>query len=272
MEAGPPQVAKREEAPYELPSRQRARTIAKILLTAFVALLVAGLGAGAWKAQRRDRQRKAMAAEWGMDEATFERVSAAMERGMLGDRDVAFERYVERHLEEKRARGEKVDRARDEELLRQSATVRGIPRLTDQDLTEYHALLKRQIFVSERRCPCSWDKSTCSIADLMDGLRRLSDAEVTRWAFLSSRAAILEVQAMGPLPSSAADLQEGLEKIVEGLDEQSRERVLRTFGDPRGVPKAEQCFTIRALFTGSESLDEAAYLRFIRASHAASAP
>jgi len=264
MDAGPPPAAK-DEPPYELPSRQRARLAAKVIITVVVAYLLAMVGKGVWESRRGDRQRKVLAQEWGMDDATFERVSTALGQGTLPDRDVAFEGYLDRHLAAKRARGETVDRTKEEAWLKDRISIRGVPRLGDQDLTDFHALRKRMIFSSDRTCACAWDNSRCSMADMMEGLARLSEEELARFSRLTSRAAILEVQALAPLPSPEAEMQAGLKVILDGLPPPDQERLLRTFDDPKGAPPAEQCFTVRTIFTGAESLDESAYVRFVRA-------
>jgi len=260
MEAGPPQVA-RDEGPYELPSRRRARTLVRVMLVVVAALVAAAFAKAGWNSRRRDRERAA----WGMDQATYERVSTALQFGMPFSQDAAFQGYVDRQLEQKRAQGEKIDRAALEKSLRLSVADRGIPRLGDHDLTDYHALRKRLVFASDRACPCALDAPRCTTAEMMDGFPRLTDEELARWRLLSAKATLLEVQSAGPLPSALPEFQAGLRAIYEILDEASRGRVQQTFQNHKAATKADVCFTIRTLFTGAEKLDEAAYVRFIRA-------
>ena len=260
MEAGPPQVAP-DEGPYELPSRSRARTLVKVMIVVVVALLVAAFARAGWNSRRRDRQRAA----WGMDQATYDRVWTAVQLRMPSSEDAAFQGYVDRQLEQRRAAGEKVDRAALEESLRLAVAQRGVPRLGDQDLTDYHALRKRMVFASDRACPCALDAPRCTTAEMMDGFPRLTDEELARWGLLSSRAAILEVQSTAPLPSAVPAFQAGLQAIYDTLDQTTRGRVQQTFQNNKAATREDVCFTTRTLFTGAEKLDEAAYVRFIRA-------
>lgn len=268
MEAGPPLVERHEKVPYELPSRRRARTTAMVMLSLIVALFAVGAGKRVWDATRRSRTR----VEWGMDEATFERITEALERGMLSPRDVAFQGYVDRQMEAALGRGEKVRRDQLEETLAQKVFMRGVPRLTDADLTTLHALRKRMAFASDRTCPCMMDAPRCTMAEVMDGFRHLSNEELSRWGLLVSRASSLEVQALAPLPSAVPQFQEELGKIRAALDRQTNDRLQRVFDNPGQASKTDVCFVVRTVFTGAEKLDEAAYVRFVRAMMVVIAP
>jgi hypothetical protein len=108
------------------------------------------------------------------------------------------------------------------------------------------------------------DGNRCGPADVADGMARLTTDQLVLMTQISSRAAMAEVRASGPLPSPVPDFQAGLEAILARVDEPTRQRVESVFGNPK-ASKDDLCFALRTIYTGAEALDEAAYLRFIRA-------
>jgi hypothetical protein len=260
----------RVEQPYRSARRERAKTVVKVGMALMVALMVSGFLAAGWGGIRRARQRTALAREWGMDEATSERVSGILEREVVSPDERAVERYFDRLIEERQRQGAPVDRRALRKSVLNVMTARGWARLSDPDLAELHALRKRVAFASERSCPCQLDPSKCTTADSVDGLKDLSDAELARWGLLAGRAAILEARSSGPLPSAVDDFNSGLGALLDRQEAATQARVAKVF-EQKGGDKGEVCFATRAIYTGAELLDEAAYRRFIRAFLAVSA-
>jgi hypothetical protein len=199
-----------------------------------------------------------------MDDATFERVSGILEREVASPDDRDMQRYLDRLSDERQRQGATVDRRALRKSVLAVMTMRGWARLSDPDLAELHALRKRMAFASERACPCQLDPTRCTLADTVDGLKDLTDAELARWGLLAGRAAPLEVRASAPLPPAVDDFNSGLGALLERQDAATQARVAKVF-ERKGGDHGELCFATRTIYTGSELLDEPSYRRFIRA-------
>jgi hypothetical protein len=252
------------------PSRRRAKTMVLVYFTVVGAFFFAISTRGWWESKRGKRHDKALAAEWELDQPTFERISETLNQGALPPDDPDLQRYFRRQVEALELRGERVDRAAWQRSGQWLARERGLARLEDQDLTDLHALRKRVVFASDRACPCVLNGALCTTADWMDGLKRLPTLELGAWSRLSHRATVLETRASEPLPEQGTEFRAGMDAILERLDDETRQRIASA-GKPN-ASKEDLCFAARAIYTGAEKLDEAAYVRFIRALLAIGAP
>ena len=208
-------------------------------------------------------------AGWGLAPEVRDRIYAVLERDMKPMiASPAFKSYQKREEEAARAKGTKTgDFAFGKELGR-TLVARGVPRLPDADMSTLHGLKKKMLFASKRMCPCFWDPGTCSEADIMDGLARLSPPELETWSRLSAAAARAELEATSPLPDTQGDFQDGLAAIAEQLPASRRRRYDAIIGGTdaaAATSKTDQCFAMQTIFSGAEAMPPAKQVSFARA-------
>ena len=147
-------------------------------------------------------------------------------------------------------------------------TARGLPRLSDWELAKVHELKQKIALASARACPCFWDPSTCSGADVFDGISRLSEPDLESWATLAAAAGLAELAADGPLASTEPDLQKGVAIILARLPREQHDRLVAISGgrdSKASVSKEDQCFGAKTLLSGADLLDPGDRPRFVRA-------
>jgi hypothetical protein len=227
------------------------------LVVAVVAGVLASAGVKELiKRGQLNSERDKQAAAWGLDRKATDRITEMTEREM---QSVFASPLFRKRVEQEKAAGT------DPKGLGRTLVSRGLPRLSDDDLAALHSLRKRMILASERACPCFWDPAACTEADIMDGLSRLTDLELAAWSKLSAKAGLAELSASAPVPSTENDFARGLAAVHERLPEAERGRLDRIFETKGAPPKAEQCFAMRTILSGAETLPPDERAKFIRA-------
>src|SRR5688572_31586403 len=171
-----------------------------------VAAISVAVGVGAYLGVReglsRNNARKARLAAtagWGLEPAERDRIYGALERDMKPLLASArFKGYQKRALAAARARADNSDGVGFSKELGRTLVARGVPRLPDADMSTLHGLKHKMLLASKRVCPCFWDPATCTEADIMDGLARLSPPDLETWSRLSAAAAFAEIEAASP--------------------------------------------------------------------------
>ena len=222
------------------------------------------------KAFQARKAKQTATAGWGLEPAARDRIFTVLEREMKPLLEhPRFKAYQKQELAAAKAKGTatKVDELAFSKELGRMVVARGVPRLPDADISAFHGLKKKMVFASKRMCPCFWDPSTCTDADIMDGLSRLSVQELEIWSRMSAAAAFAEVDATAPFPETQDDFQAGLTAIAERLPASKRARFDAIIGgsDGTAASKADQCFAIQSMFTGADALPPADRIRFARA-------
>lgn len=201
-----------------------------------------------------------------------DRMSAAMTTALrdTGSTEL-LETYVKQKTRERTLRGEKFDTDAYAMTLGKQLSARGTARLGDWNLRQLQALKTKIALASDRACPCFWDASTCTDADISEGIAKLSYEELTDWARLSAQAMTLEINATDPVRSDENTFFEGLRSILENLPPTNRDRFQQVL-DSHNPPKIDQCFAIRTIFSGLETFEPKRRDRFVRAMTIASVP
>jgi len=179
----------------------------------------------------------------------------------------AFRRLLLRKGEELKARGEKLTFEKGVEVGKMSGTVlalRGIPRLPDADMRLLHSLKVAMSLRSERACPCVSNPLSCDPSDLADGYSQFSEEELHTWARLSAKAALLELEATEPLPSTKSAMEQGLQAILPLLGQADQKRLAAALNSRSTVSKPESCFAIRTMYGRAETLPPAIGIPFMR--------
>ena len=219
-----------------------------------------------------NEKREERAALLGVSGTEADRVSTIMESAFASaDNAGALKRYMENRVRERVQAGEKFNAIEYSFSLGKNLSARGIARLDDEDLSKMQTLKATMVAASERACPCYWDPGTCSNADMYDGLARLTDRELRTWADLSAKATNLEIAAVGPLPDVKEAFSSGLTAILGKLPAADRDHMRRIL-DSKAAGKADQCFAIRAVFNGLQTLAPVQKASFIRALTVVSVP
>jgi hypothetical protein len=230
-----------------------------------LAALVVTWGMKGWLARARVDERIATYTDgWPVDEDTRLRMGRLMEREL---RPVlshpGFDDYRQGEMT-----GPSWSRESEEAALQGSPAsrleARGRGRLPDADLASYQDLRKRMAFASARACSCTWSAERCTQADVIDGLSRLSDDELSTWYRLSARAILAELNATTRPPVDPEDLDDGMASVVGALPEEERAR-FQAVVEGKATADADKCFAARALFTGLEALAPGQRARFTRA-------
>lgn len=247
------------------PRKPKAGLAAKIVggVVAVVAFVGAREG---FTCYRQRQERAARTAAWGLEAKTADRINEALERDMKTlVSHPRFKPFLTETLAGKTKAGDSVDATAFGKSVGQALVARGLPRLPDPDLATMQSLKKKMAAVSARACPCFWDPSGCVEGDVMDGLARLTEAELSTWTRLSAAAGIAELEAKEPVPDARADFARDLGAIVEHLPPEPKKRLDGILTAQAPVPKAEQCFAIRTIFDGVDTLSAADRPRFARA-------
>ena len=252
-------------------SEGQRKTIGAIVVAASVAAAIGGFF-GMKEGFKRRNARKAKltaTAGWGLEPATRDRIFDALERDMKPVLDSQrFKDYQKQQLAAARAKGVKTDDVAFSKELGRTLVARGVPRLPDADMNALHDLKKKMVFASKRVCPCFWDPTTCTEADVMDGLGRLTPPDLESWSRLSTAAALAELTSAAAVPDSQADLQQGLDAIADGLPRNRRQRfdaIVDGAGAAASPSKADQCFAMQTIFSGADAMPPAERVRFARA-------
>ena len=171
-----------------------ARKILSRVLIA-CAVLVVGTAAKPYIQGRRDA---ALAAQLGSDPATRRRVVEVLTRRLSPLTDsphyqiyVAKQKFAKAWADEKQG-------GLDLGEVSQTLMARGAPRLSDYELATLIALKNKIMLASPRACPCFWDSSSCSSADVFDGIAHLADPDLETWAVLGAAAGQAELAAEAP--------------------------------------------------------------------------
>jgi hypothetical protein len=248
------------------PRRDLGRADLVVTVVGVLAALAVTLGVRQCLVWGRVEQRiELMTAGWPVAAEDRVRMGRSLERELRPlFSSPRFDRFVHDQVAARRASGRFDDEASFSKSLGSALEAKGRPRLADADLAIYQALKRRLVHASERACACHWDPAPCSPADVMDGLARLSDDELATWYRISAQAALAELAAEGPVPSTQASLEAGNQAIIDRLSPPDRERFLAVW-EGRSSDRGEQCFAIRALFDGLQSLDPALRARYTRA-------
>jgi len=252
-------------------SQGQRKVVGAIIVAASVAAAIGGyIGMKEGVRRRNARQAKLTAtAGWGLDAATRDRIFDALERDMKPVLDTPrFKDYQKQQLAAARARGVKTADVGFSKELGRMLVARGIPRLPDADMNALHELKKKMVFASKRVCPCLWDPATCTEADVMDGLARLSPPDMDSWSRLSAQAALAELTAASAAPDTRSDFQQGLVAVSERLPRNRRQRfdaILGGAGSAASPSKADQCFAMQTIFSGADAMPLAERIRFARA-------
>jgi hypothetical protein len=252
-------------------SEGQRKTIGTIVVAASVAVAIGGfIGVKEGFKRRNARKAKLTAtAGWGLEPAARDRIFDALERDMKPLLDgPRFKDYRQQQLAAARAKGVKTDDVGFSKELGRTLVARGVPRLPDVDMNALHDLKKKMVFASKRVCPCFWDPTTCTEADVMDGLARLTPPDLVSWSRLSAAAALAELTAPAAVPDTQADFQQGLAAIADGLPRNRRQRfdaILDGVGGAASPSKADQCFAMQTIFTGADAMPPAERIRFARA-------
>jgi hypothetical protein len=231
-----------------------------IVVGIVVAVLVSAGVKALLEHRGKDRRRTAQAEEWGLERKASDRIEDLVNREML---PLMTSPLFKKRLQQEIAanKGQPVD----DKSLGRYLVARGAARLSDDDLLAFHALRKRTVFGSERACPCYWDSTGCTDADVMDGLSRLTDLELTAWLRLSASAGLAELAATQPLPATRSTFDAGLRDITNLLPPKERDDLTRTMEATSPAPRAQQCAAVRAVFSGADRLQPGPRLAFIRA-------
>ncbi len=201
-------------------SEGQRKMVGAIVVAASVAAAIGGfIGMKEGFTPHNARKAKLTAtAGWGLEPAMRDRIFDALERDMKPVLDSQrFKDYQKQQLAAARAKGVKTDDIAFSKELGRMLVARGVPRLPDADMSALHDLKKKMVFASKRVCPCFWDPTTCTEADIMDGLARLTPPDLESWSRLSTAAALAELAASSAAPDTQADLQQGLGAIAEEL-------------------------------------------------------
>ena len=199
--------------------------------------------------QRIDDRVESLTKGWPLDATSKQRLGRALERSvrpMLAS--ARYEEYLQQRQTGSRPLGSRG----------------GLARLTDGELAQYQLLKRRLAEVSERACACELTARGCTRAEHLQALSLLSDVEVDAWYRLWARAKLAELEATEPLPSFAADYQEGLDAIVAPLPAADGDR-LRAALEGRVTEPAESCQALRTLHRGLDALDPQRRASFTRA-------
>jgi hypothetical protein len=184
-------------------SEGQRKTVGVIVVAASVAAVIGGF-IGMQAGFRRHNAHKAKltaTAGWGLEPATRDRIFDALERDMKPLLDSPrFKDYQKQQLAAARAKGAKTDDNGFSKELGRALVARGVPRLPDADMNALHDLKKKMVLASKSVCPCFWDPATCTEADVMDGLARLTPPDLDSWSRLST--------------DTRADFQQGLVAIA----------------------------------------------------------
>ena len=252
-------------------SEGQRKVVGAIVVAASVAAAIGGyIGIKAGFKRHNARQAKLTAtAGWGLEPAVRDRIFDALERNMTPLVDSPrFKDYQKRQVAAWRAKGVKTDDVGFSKDLGRLLVARGIPRLPDAEMNALHDLKKKMVFASKRVCPCFWDPATCTEADIMDGLARLTPPDLESWSRLSAAAALAELSASSAAPDTQADFQNGLIAISELVPRNRRQRfdaILDGAGGATSPSKADQCFAMQTIFSGADAMPPAERIRFARA-------
>jgi hypothetical protein len=232
---------------------------------AFLAVSVLGSAVKTYVDGRRD----ARMAQLGFDPKELRRVGQVLERRMTPlMSSPRYQVYMAKQKISKTFGGAKSGEPASWLGATDTLTARGLPRLSDWELAKFHELKQKIAFASVRACPCFWDPSTCSGADVFDGLARLSEPDLESWATLAAAAGLAELAADGPVPSTTPDLQKGVAVILARLPREQHDRLLAISGGQDSkvpVSKEDRCFGAKTLLSGADLLDAGDRPRFIRA-------
>jgi hypothetical protein len=212
------------------------------------------------------RTKASMTRNWGLDPKNTDRVYKLLQAELTPTFEgPTFRAFAERRLEAQKKQDPSVNPFEFGRELGRTLVARGTARLSDDSLGTFHELKGKMAVASKRACACLWDPRSCTEADIFDGLAKLSDEDLSTWFKLSARAAELEMDASNPVPETTKDLQEGLVAIVRGLPEGDKTHFVEILQAKAAVPKHEQCYAMKTVYQGSESLSPEAKSRFLRA-------
>jgi len=236
------------------------------IVAVVVAVAVSVAVAGGLKAYFAKQTKDATTQNWGLDQKNTDRLYGLIQSEMTPLLEgSAFRAYVEREITAKKKTDPHVDERDFGYALGRALVARGIPRLPDDALATLQQLKTKMAFVSDRACPCYWDVGSCTEADIFDGLAKLSDDDLATWFRLSARAAQLEMGVTELVPDTTKDFKEGLVVILKALPESDRLNFIDMLQATGGMSKPDQCFAMKTVFQGSETLPPEMKARFVRA-------
>ena len=253
----------------EPPKKQARFSLIVGVISAVVTFALVSQGMKAWRA-RGERQRvEALTAAWGLDPAARDRIQSVIEREMKAmTTSPRTQQLVKERVAESKRAGKPADPLVIAKALGRELVARGVRRLPDRELEAMQQLRTKIALASERTCVCFWDPAGCSEADILDGLARLTEPDLTSWAQLSAAAGVAELEQKGGVASGEDDLAEGLTTIGATLSDAERARfeAIVEPPDPQKPPsKEERCFAVRTMFAGAEKLPPPARMKFTRA-------
>jgi len=246
------------------------------LISAVVTFVLVSQGMKAWRARGERRRVEALTAAWGLDPAARDRIQSVIEREMKAmTASPRTQQLVDERVADNKRAGKPADPLAIAKELGRELVARGVRRLPDRELEAMQQLRTKIALASERTCVCFWDPTGCSEADILDGLARLSEADLTSWAQLSAAAGVAELEHKGGVASGEDDLADGLTTIGATLSDAERAR-FEAIVEPPDAQKApsrdERCFAVRTMFTGAAKLPPPARMKFTRALFNVGAP
>lgn len=156
---------------------------------------------------------------------------------------------------EARAKGQELG----QELVR-----KGISRLPPQDLDEWNRIRLLLAQGSDAVCAALWSGRLDQDL-LVPALSSLPEPDSRAWFRFSSRAGILELESVSPIPADSTAVIEGLDVIAQTLAPPDRQHFLQTLDKGVDVPPADGCAAVRTLMIGAQQLQPALRARFLRA-------